>query len=82
MKNLTIRNVSAKLAQALEEEKRRRATSLNQTVLQLLESALGLGAREYDNGLSDFAGRWTEEEFEAFEDAVSDFERVDEDLWR
>lgn len=82
MKNLTIRNVSSKLARALDEEKRRRGTSLNQVVLQLLEAALGLEVGEYDNGLADFAGRWSEEEFREFEAAVADFERVDEDAWR
>ncbi len=42
MKTMTIRNVSADLAAALEAEKSRRGLSLNRTVLALMREALGL----------------------------------------
>ena len=81
--HLTVRNVPPDLARALEQEKLRRGTSLNRTVLDLLAQALGVAATsEYDNGLGDFAGGWTQEEYEAFEKTVSVFEKVDEELWR
>jgi hypothetical protein len=83
MKYLTIRNVSPELATALEEAKRGRGTSLNRTVLDLLEQALGVGVgRRRSNGLAALAGTWSEEEFEQFEAAVEDQERVDEELWQ
>jgi hypothetical protein len=83
MKNLTIRDVPAELAEALEKEKGRRGKSLNQTVLQLLSQCLGIrptGPRS--NGLARLAGTWTAEEYSQFEQAIASTEQIDEELWR
>jgi hypothetical protein len=83
MRHLTIRQVPPDLAGALEAEKRRRGTSLNRTVLDLLSQALGVAeGRRRSNGLGRFAGTWTQEEFEEFEEAIADTERIDPELWR
>lgn len=80
IKALTIRNLPPALAEALEQEKRRRGKSLNQTVIDLLGQGLGSeGLRS--NGLSRLAGGWREEEYREFEQATAQFEAVDEDLW-
>lgn len=82
MKNLTIRDVPLDLARALDAERRRRGASLTQTVKDLLRQSLGLGTRgAFSNGLGKMGGGWNEEEFRAFEEATSVFERVDEDAW-
>jgi plasmid stability protein len=82
MKALTIRGVDRELARALEREKRRRGDSLNHTVLELLRQALGVGAdATRSNGLGKLAGTWSQEELEAFAEATSLFERVDDELW-
>jgi hypothetical protein len=83
MKTLTIRNVSPRLAEALEREKQRRRQSLNAVVLDVLAQGLGVGgARKRSNGLARLSGTWSDEEQRQFEEAVAPFERVDEDLWR
>lgn len=82
MHTMTIRNVSAELAAALDEEKRRRGLSLNRTVLALIEESLGVNGGIRSNGLGRLAGTWSEEEFRQFEDAVSAFGEVDPDIWR
>ncbi len=79
---LTVRNLPPRVAEALEAEKRRRDISLNQTVIELLQSSLGIdvtGAPQ--NGLKRLAGVWTEEEFAEFERTVGPSERVDPELW-
>ena len=81
MKTLTIRNLPPDVAEALEREKRRRGASLNQTVIELLGQGLGVGATR-SNGLARLAGRWTEEEFQRFEEAIAPFEEIDPELWR
>jgi kynureninase len=81
IKALTIRNLPADLADALDREKRRRGKSLNQTVIDLLGQSLGAhGVRS--NGLGRLAGGWSEDEFRDFEQATAQFEAVDEELWR
>jgi plasmid stability protein len=83
MSYLTVRNLPAELTRALQEEKRRRGTSLNQVVIDLLRQALGLGWGEpRRNGLEKLAGDWTQEDLKAFEEATAVFEAVDEGLWR
>ena len=83
MNHLTVRNIPDELADALKREKRRRGTSLNQTVIDLLGQALGTGpGKRRSNGLADLAGTWTEEELMRFEAAVTATEQIDEDLWR
>ena len=83
MKHLTIRNLPAEVAAALEEERERSRGSLNQTVIDLLSRALGVARRkETRNGLARLAGTWTEEEHARFEAAVALTEQIDEELWR
>ena len=81
MKAITVRDVDGQLARALEQAKRKRGTSLNQTVLDLLRHALGLNAPTSGNGLRSMAGAWSEEDLEEFEQATAPFAQVDEELW-
>lgn len=81
MKALTIRNVPAPVAEALEREKRRRGRSLNQTVIDLLGQSLGVHGNR-SNGLGRLAGSWDEKDLDEFEQAVAPFEQIDEELWR
>jgi hypothetical protein len=81
VRHLTIRNVPTDLARRLDEEKRARGTSLNQTILDLLSQAVGLDRRR-SNALAELAGTWSREEHEAFEHAVAETEQIDEELWR
>ena len=77
MKALTIRNVDATLARALEREMQRRGTSLNQAVLDLRRQALGLGvAAPPSNGLRQLAGTWSEEDLRSFEQSTAVFEQI------
>ena len=80
MKTLTVRGVPPELGRALNEEKRRRGTSLNQTVLDLLKQSLGVGTPR-SNGLGRFAGGWTDAEFHEFEAATRDFGKIDPEMW-
>ena len=83
MKTMTIRNVPAELAQALDRERRKRGASLNRTVLALLRNALGVPNRAVrSNGLRQLAGAWSEAEYKQFEQAVASLDEVDEAMWR
>ena len=81
MKTMTIRNVPDDLHDALQRERSRRGSSLNQTVLELLRQRLGLGTTP-SNGLARLAGRWTDLDLREFERTTQLFEEVDEEVWR
>ena len=83
MKHVTIRNLPPQVAEALENEKRRRGHSLNRTVIELLRQVLGLGSgRKRSNGLARLGGTWGADELKQFEAATAVTEQIDEDLWR
>ena len=95
MKIMTIRNISTKptkpteptepteLEQALEKERRRRGLSLNHTVLVPSRNALNVPSTvTRSNGIRHLAGRWSETEYESFEQAVAPFGEIDEVMWR
>ena len=82
MKTMTIRNIPAATAAALDAEKRHRGLSLNRTVLALIDESLGLHGKKRSNGLGRFAGTWSAEDFKQFEKAVASFGEIDEDMWR
>jgi hypothetical protein len=85
MRHLTVRNLSPKLARALERERKRLGTSLNQTVVHLLELALGVEngrSQPFSNGLAKLAGGWTDADVRAFRSATAGFEQIDPELWQ
>jgi plasmid stability protein len=83
MRYLTVRDLPADVAKALRTETRRRAESLNQTVIELLRQALGLSLNSpAGNGLEKLAGTWSQEELDQFECATAVFEHIDEEEWR
>lgn len=80
--HLTVHNLPDELAAALDREKRRRGTSLNQTVIDLLAQSLGVkGTRS--NGLGRLSGTWTKAEHQEqeFLFAMPRFEGIDQELW-
>lgn len=82
MKHLTIRNVPEELAGRLDEEKRARGRSLNQTVLEVLAQALGLApGKPRSNGLAALAGTWSAEEVAELEAALAFARELDDELW-
>jgi hypothetical protein len=81
--HLTIRNVPPRVAAALKAESTRRGQSLNQTTINLLSAATGVGQHApMTNGLEKLAGTWTQAQFDEFEAAVADMSRVDPEMWR
>ena len=83
MKYVTIRNLPPELADALEKEKQRRRKSLNQTTVELLAQALGIGPPgTRSNGLAALAGGWTAQQWRSFEESVALTEQVDQELWQ
>ncbi|MFP4086361.1 MAG: hypothetical protein ACLFUL_06165 [Desulfobacteraceae bacterium] len=81
MKQLTIRKASSELDRAITAKSRLKGQSINQTVLDLLHQALGLGLKDcFDNRLGQQAGTWSEDEFREFERNTQLFEKIDPEL--
>jgi len=83
---LTIR-YDDETARQIEELARRERLSRNQAVVRLLRKGAGLERRseEHDaigSSLDWFVGSWTDEQAREFEEAVAEFETIDEELWK
>ena len=86
MTQLTIRNRSSKLDDALKQLAAERAWSINQAANYLLMKGAGLLDESKSTGigtaLDEFAGSWSDEDAEAFNERLKEgTEQIDPDLW-
>ena len=79
--HLTVRNLPSEVSDALHRERRRRGTSLNRTVIDLLRQSLGVSGTR-SNGLARLAGTWTAAEELRFLSKIRPFEKIDPELWK
>jgi hypothetical protein len=79
--HLTVRDLPERVASALEKERRRRGTSLNQTVIDLLGQSLGVSSKR-SNGLARLAGAWSAKEQRQFLSGIRRFKEIDTDFWK
>jgi plasmid stability protein len=77
----TLRNIPPSLDRALRERARREGRSLNEVAIELLRRALGLGEKRLrQRSVRDIRGTWREDA--AFDEAIADQDRVDDELWK
>lgn len=77
----TIRAVPAHIDRALRRRAKQEAKSLNAVAVEALARGLELNAKpEKHHDLDDLIGSW--EEDKAFDRAIADFSRVDEEMWK
>lgn len=83
MTAITLRNIPAKLQDAIRQRAGADGLSLNKTVLRMLEEAAGqrTTGRKLHHDLDHLAGTWSDQEAEAFELALREQRRVDPELW-
>jgi plasmid stability protein len=78
-RQLTIRGVPDEVATRLERVSRARGQSVNRTVNEILEQALGSNERE--RRLRRYA-TWTEADLAEFSEALAHQRTVDAEIWR
>jgi len=86
MKAITIRGVDKDLENKLKGTAKSESLSVNQLILNSLRKSLGLGknkihTRQYSD-LNFLFGKWTEDEYEAFEKTQKNFQSIDAELWK
>jgi plasmid stability protein len=77
----TIRNVPASLDGALRRRAQEQGRSLNEVTIEALARGAGIsGERTRKRDLSDIVGTWQPDP--AFDEAIADQDKVDEEMWR
>lgn len=82
MIQITVRNIPAAVEARLRALAERSGSSLNQTVIRLLEAATGGRPDTPKRDLSQIAARWSDRDADAFDKATAPFESVDAEVWR
>ncbi len=83
MKTLTVRNIPDDVTALLKENARTTGASMNSTVVRIL--ADGVRPRKRQRPISDFSkycGGWSQKDFDAFEAAVAECEKINEESWK
>ena len=77
----TLRKIPEALDRLLRERAHRERKSLNEVAIGALARAMGLDAQPVRHrSLDELRGTWQEDA--AFDDAIADQDRIDEDTWR
>lgn len=84
MKSISIHNLDDPLETLLRKRARQQGMSLNKTIKALLEESLGTAPR-VSNGhkeeFLDLCGVWSAREVAEFENALGDFDKIDQEDW-
>jgi len=84
MKTISLRINDDGLARRLEQESRRRGSSINSLVVEAIGAFLGVpgsGRRRVYHDLDHLAGTWSEADAREFAKAVRGFDVVDGEMW-
>jgi len=83
---ITVRNIPPKLARTIRQKAAERRSSINRTVIHLLEESLGMGEKQAARGLyrdlDELAGAWSPQEAAEFEEALALQRGIDPDVWK
>jgi fermentation-respiration switch protein FrsA (DUF1100 family) len=85
MANISVRGVGEQALRKLKQTAKRRGTSLNRLITDMLNGEAGGsgGTRAVEHSdLDHLAGTWQARDAREFERATATFKQVDEDLWR
>ena len=83
MKTMTVRNIPDEVAVLLKGMAETSETSINTMVVRVLaEGVLPHGKKRIKSDFSKYCGGWSQKEFDKFEAAIEDCERVDPEDWK
>lgn len=85
MTSIHVRKIDEDLFKKLKNEALKQEVSVNTLILSLLRYGLGLSVQRklpLYTDLDKFIGTWDDKELKEFKKNISDFEKIDEDLWR
>ena len=86
MQTITLRKIPSEITKKIERKARETHTSINRTVIQLLEESVGtkqpLQKKQLYHDLDHLAGSWTKQELKTFQKNLTQSRKIDLELWR
>ncbi len=83
MSQITLRQLPENLENQIRKLARKNKTSINKTVIDLLERALGTdrGSKK-KRDLSKLKGTWSQLEADEFDKIMQSFNQIDKEVWK
>lgn len=82
MSTICLRGIDETVKERLKHEASQAGLSVNALILKYIHKAIGMGSDRQYHDLDQFAGTWSEEEAARFLTSISDFEKIDEEMWK
>lgn len=83
MKTMTIRNIPDEVAVILKSMADASDTSMNTTIVRVLsDKVLPRRRHRVKNDFAKYCGGWSQKEFDDFETAVADCEKINPEDWK
>lgn len=83
MKTMTVRNIPDDVALMLKSLAESSDASMNTTILRVLsEGVLPRRKKRAKNDFARYCGGWSQKEFDTFEAAVADCEKINPEDWK
>jgi hypothetical protein len=85
MKSITLHNLDDQLTELITRRAREKGYSLNRTIKELLNKALGITPdpeKDKKQEFMDLFGVWSDEEYQEFEEQTKTFHKIDPDDWK
>ena len=83
MSQITLRDLPEPLEKEIRKEARRKGSSLNKTIIAIIEKGLGLpSGSDKRRDLTSLAGTWDEAALAEFNKATSVFGTIDTENWQ
>ncbi len=85
MKSITIHNLDDRLTELITRRARKNGYSLNRTIKELLNKALGITPdpeKDQEQEFIDLFGVWSDKEYQEFEERTKTFHKIDPDDWK
>nr|UXE44316.1 hypothetical protein Hi04_10k_c2089_00004 [uncultured bacterium] len=84
MKPITLRDIPEHLAERIREEAEQYGTSLNRTVINMLNRSIDEKQKDprIGHGLDRYFGVWTEEEADEFDALLKEQRVIDKEFWK
>lgn len=85
MSTMTIRGLDELTMKALKEKAKQEGMSVNAALVKLLQEELGLKKKRrivVYNDIDHLAGTWSDKDYKEFQKKTSDFETIDETMWK
>ena len=84
MGSICLRGIDNEVKQQLKEQAAQAGISVNALLLKYIHRGVGIpsGDRKIHHDLDSLAGTWTDKQLQEFLQSTSQFEKIDEEMWK